>query len=217
MEMITKPWTAICLAAATLVVSAPSRAQLLFSAAQGSTRSISSEAVSITSLNGAPAFIAATTQRPFVIGLVPVVGDYGGAAAPVYGPAALMPRYNPGPSVLEERIARLKQSGGVRAFSPREAAVAPLSAPKAQSELDAFQKRLAAARRSSAGTSVESIASIRSRQARNDESTGRDTAALQIKMREAENAGKLQLARLYQREIERLSTAAEAAVSPSLK
>lgn len=59
-------------------------------AGQGSTRSIVSQSGSLTLMNGYPGFVQDISVRPFVTGLVPVVGDY---------------RVNP----LEEKIARLRE------------------------------------------------------------------------------------------------------------
>ncbi len=85
-------------------------------AAQGSSRNLSATAGSLTVTNGVPGFFAATTQRPFVTGLIPVVGDYGGLA-PVFGPAALIQPPTNRTSVVRERINRLKT--GERALPPR--------------------------------------------------------------------------------------------------
>ena len=49
---------------------------LSFQFAQGSNRSITSTAPSITTMNGYPGSITSQTIRPFVTGVTPVVGDY---------------------------------------------------------------------------------------------------------------------------------------------
>jgi hypothetical protein len=117
--------------------------------------------------------------------------------------------------MLQERIARLKQSGGIGSLPQSAGPNSPLPAVDSKSKFDKFQKRFAAAHEKSAGESIQSIASIRSRRATVDKSTERDIEALQTKMREAESAGKLQLARLYQREIERRTGDKQVAVSPT--
>src|SRR5687768_8483149 len=83
----------IAMAAIIIASAGHAPAQIGIVAEQGSSRSLNSQAVSLTTLNGAPGFISATTQRPFVTGLIPVVGDYGGAYAPVFGPLTLVPQY----------------------------------------------------------------------------------------------------------------------------
>jgi hypothetical protein len=181
---------------------------------QGSTRSLTSTSASITTMNGAPGFISATTLRPFVFGLIPVVGDYGGAAAPIYGPAALIPQYNPGPSVVQERIARMRQEG--ISFTPsRSAARSPM--PKssvADRNQDSFQSRLTSAQQSSAGHSAQSIAAIRRRQQQQDEDRERSVDELYHRMRQAQAAGKPEVARVYQQQFERESKNSSSPASP---
>ncbi len=89
-------------------------------AAQGSSRNLSATAGSLTVTNGVPGFFAASTQRPFVTGLIPVVGDYGGGIAPVFGPAALMQPPISRTSVVRERINRLNAGRTRSAFSISE-------------------------------------------------------------------------------------------------
>src|SRR5262245_58948224 len=91
--------------------------------AQGSTRTISSGAASLTMMDGVPGSIAAVTQVPFVIGFTPVVGGLGrgigGAAVGgvggfgpggQFGPTA-MQQVSQGPSLLDERLDRIQQGG----------------------------------------------------------------------------------------------------------
>ena len=186
---------------------------------QGSMRSLTTTSASVTTMNGAPGFISATTQRPFVLGLIPVVGDYGGAAAPIYGPGPLLPRYSPGPSVVQQRIAQMRQEG--ISFTPsRSAARGPGPKPSAaERKQDEFQDRLAAARDSSAGHAAQSIAEIRHRQQQQDEGRERKAAELYRKMREAQAAGKSEVARVYQRQFERESknSASSASSRPALR
>jgi hypothetical protein len=137
-------------------------AQIGIVAEQSSTRSLNSQAVSLTTLNGAPGFISATTQRPFVTGLIPVVADYGGAYAPVYGPLTLVPPYQPGPSVIRQRIEQIRREG-LPPPPSRSERRQMAERGTAQSQND-FTSRLAVARKSSAGRPSESIAEIRRRQ-----------------------------------------------------
>ena len=154
-----------------LTAPAVAFAQLRVSAAQGSTRSLQSQSSSLTTMQGAPGFISAGTIRPFVTGLVPVVGGYGGAAAPVYGPGPLMPVYAPGPSMVQDRIARLRQQGvRLSARSKNEFGHAP-PRPATTPKPGNFSSRFAAAQKSTAAQPAESIASIRRRQAEQTSST----------------------------------------------
>jgi hypothetical protein len=127
--------------------------------------------------------------------LIPVVGDYGGAIAPIYGPAPLFPTYTPGPSVVRQRIAQMRQEG--ISLTPSRSGSrpsAPRTSPVERKPQD-FQSRLAAARESSAGHAVASIAAIRRRQQQQDDQR-REPPQLARKMREAKAAGKSPAARL---------------------
>jgi hypothetical protein len=175
---------------------------------QGSTRSLTTTSASVTTMNGAPGFISATTQRPFVLGLIPVVGDYGGAAAPIYGPAPLLPQYSPGPSVVRQRIAQMRHEGisfNPSASSARRSTTTLEADRKQALKADSFEGRLASARQSSAGHAAQSIAAIRRRQQQQDEQRDRELAELYQKMRDAQAAGKAGVARVYQQQFERES------------
>ncbi|MDX1948512.1 MAG: hypothetical protein SFU86_24210 [Pirellulaceae bacterium] len=94
---------------------------LNFTAGQGSDRSLVSSTPSVTVMNGGTGFFSDTVQRPFVTGVIPVVGA--GAAGPVLGP-----------SVLEERLHRWQAEGAAAAASgePPPALVFPPAASTAE-------------------------------------------------------------------------------------
>jgi hypothetical protein len=177
------------------------------SAAQSSDRTMTMAAPSITVTNGVPGFFADVTQRPFVTGLIPVVGGYGGAVMPVYGPGAMMPAYTPGPSVLRGRLARLKNEPGAARQSIAAAQPAEIEEPAG----GAAASRLAAARGSSAGQAVESVADIRRRQAKEAEAREEEITELRRKMQEAQAAGKSAIARIYRKQIEQRTGTSEPA------
>src|SRR5262245_12837964 len=85
---------------------------LNFTAGQGANTTFTGQAPSVTVMNGATGFFSDTVQRPFVTGLIPVVGGF--PVAPPLGPVS-----SPGPSVLDERLQRL-QAAEIKA---RQAAV----------------------------------------------------------------------------------------------
>lgn len=68
---------------------------LTFGAAQGASRSFSSFVPSVTSMNGQPGFFSDSVQRPFVTGLVPVVGPGVVAYAPVVSGLSPAPQLAP--------------------------------------------------------------------------------------------------------------------------
>lgn len=73
-------------------------------AGQGSSTTFGSASPSVTVMNGQTGYFADTMQRPFVTGLVPVVGS------PIVVPP-LLPPYAPPQSVLQERLHRLQTEG----------------------------------------------------------------------------------------------------------
>jgi len=98
-------------------------------AAQGSRRSLVSQVPSVTLMNGQTGIFSDTSQSPFVIGFIPVVGGF-----PAYG--VLTPRMLPPPSMpIYQDL-----PGGLMAV-PDAAAVAPMESARAQ----AHQRRPAAA------------------------------------------------------------------------
>lgn len=59
------------------------QAYFLIQAAQGDTRTNILNAPKVTLFNGQQAFVADATQRPFVVGVIPVVGEFASASQPV--------------------------------------------------------------------------------------------------------------------------------------
>jgi hypothetical protein len=181
--MATRQYAVVGVALLVSIVLTDRAGAQLFVAEQGSTRSMSTTSASLTGISGVPGFISATTQRPFVTALIPVVGDYGGAIAPVYGPAPLFPTYNPGPSVVRQRIAQMRQEGiSLTPRPPGSPRTATQTVTKGQAQ--DFRSRLAAARASSAGHAVESIAAIRRRQEQQSAGYRREIAEISGKTRE---------------------------------
>jgi hypothetical protein len=91
-------------------------------AGQGSNTTFGSASPSVTVMNGQTGFFADTQQRPFVTGLVPVVGS------PIMVPPVLPP-YAPPQSVLQERVSRLQAGEGSAAASEPAPAAPASSSP----------------------------------------------------------------------------------------
>jgi len=178
--------------------------------AQGSTRSISSGAASLTMMDGVPGSIAAVTQVPFVIGFTPVVGGLGGgigggAVGGVggfgpggqFGPTA-MQQISQGPSLLDERLNRIQQTGGLKSggSSGSSSAIASHHEPIANRD-DSTTAKLAAARQSSAGQPAASIAQIRKQQSADDTAHSQEIQSLLDQGQKAQAAGKLRVARIF--------------------
>lgn len=95
------------------------------SASQGSDRSLVSSSPSVTVMNGGMGFFSDTQQRPFVTGLVPVVGS------PIHVPS-LVPDFGAPQSVLQERLHRLRTESSPPATDSTPAPAAS-SVPAAES------------------------------------------------------------------------------------
>src|SRR5262245_43569065 len=162
-------------------------------AGQGSSRSISSVSPSVTVMNGGQGFIADVTQQPFVIGVVPVVGGgFAGAVGGTFGPIGA-PIITQGPTVLDERLARLRDAGRLSASGSSSREPPPDMGQPAKPD-DAVARRLALATESSAGRWAASIATIRKQHAAEDELQSREAQSFFDRGREAQKAGKLQFA-----------------------
>ena len=165
-------------------------------ASQGSNRVLSGQSAGVTVINGGRGSIFSGSQRPFVIGVVPVVG--GGGSAGVGG--------LPGPFAAP---------GGGRPISPVSQAIQRMQAgdvppPRKNPDQRAHNKsvgphsadtklvgKLSESRTSSAGRGDLSVAEIRSRQAELDQSEQEEVLELVRRGRVAEKAEKPKLATIY--------------------
>jgi hypothetical protein len=100
-------------------------------AGQGSSTTMGSQTGTITVPNGVPGFLFDGRQRPFVTGLVPVVGAGWAMAAETPTPYIVRP--------LEERLARLRAGEGAKApaaepVAERQTRAAPLSTSPAKDD-----------------------------------------------------------------------------------
>jgi hypothetical protein len=174
---------------------------LNIAADQGSSRSMSTVSPSVTVMNGGTGAIYDVTWRPFVIGFTPIVGGMADPAFSQFGPMPISAV--PGPTMLEERLARLQAEGGLHrlAISPT-----PMAEVGDASPSDPLTAKLATARESTAGQPTESIAAIRRRQAAEDAVNSREIAELLDRARRAEAANNAGLARIYYQQALRLST-----------
>lgn len=195
-------------------------------AAQGSSRGLSSTSASVTTIDGGQGYIAAVTQQPFVIGIVPVVGGtgapiiggfggMGGGQFGVVGPQAI----GPSQTALEEKLARIQDgalqysalpygAGGnstAAASKPAQAALQPVNHDVLAAN-DPTAAKLAAAKQSSAGNPSASIAVIRQQQLDEEEAAAKETESLLDQGRKAQASGKIALARIYYQQANRRAT-----------
>lgn len=156
-------------------------------AGQGAQTSLTSQSITTTMPNGVPGFFSDSSQTPFVVGVVPVVGDAG-------------------TSPLEERLDRLREGGaaayGPRGGSHRSAAAQPpavdaASAPAATLAGGGQPTGQASTAAQPPAGSVAQLAAMHAAAARAQQ---REIERLVAKAQEAEAAGKLGQARIFYRQ-----------------
>ena len=151
---------------------------LNFTAGQGSDTVLGGQSASVTVPNGGMGFLSDTTQRPFVLGIVPVVG-----AEPV--------------SPVKQALARLREQEGEsnaerRTRNAQSNPQSPIRNPQS----------------SSADRGDLSVAEIRALQAAEDAEQSAEFDAAVERARECEAAGNLGLARIYYRQAGRYASGA---------
>jgi hypothetical protein len=155
-------------------------------------------------MNGQTGAIFAGTVRPFVIGITPVVAGVGGAGFSNFGPMPISTV--PGPSMLEQRLAGLQETGELDSIIANLAAGGEEQPITVAPPADANAAKLAAARASSAGQPAQSIVAIRRQQAEQDAVRAREIAENLERARQAEAAKKPGVARVYYQQALRQST-----------
>ena len=168
------------------------------SAAQGSSRSFSSVTPSVTVPNGGTGFISDGSQRPFVTGLIPVVGGYN--VPRPYFPSVQPHTINP----LRAKIQQYYEQQAKRTVGDAER-LAGAMLPRAElSPTDKMSLKLGASRASSAGYGDLSVAEIKRNKAVLDaaetDAKNQEILALIERARGAEAAGKLGAAKIYYRQ-----------------
>ncbi len=176
-----------------------------FEFSQGSRRSFTSQSLSVVTPNGVPGYVADSSWTPFVIGTVPVVGGFPliGSVVPPTPAAAGTSMGNPAvqQALQQARTQSPATAGGagVRAhgggIAGGGAAAGGVQNRQANGPLDP-EARLAAARTSSAGRAVASVAAAK--QAREAERVKEAAMAREYMERgqEAERAGKRVVAKI---------------------
>ena len=195
-------------------------ASLFWEASQGSRQSLVSQTPSVTLTNGYPGSISDTSQSPFVVGVVPIVGG-----APIVGgfvpgfPIGTQPYYSVGPpmqptyqgnprvqAMMRQIAADYARSGGapsddLLAGLPGGGAPAPKTARGQTGErpaaVDPAAQRLAAAQSSSAGRAVPSVAEARRLRQLEQAAQNGEAAVLYERGQTAEDGGKPGVAKIY--------------------
>lgn len=168
---------------------------LRFNWGQGATSSLVGQTPSVTMMNGQTGYFSDTSQTPFVMGFIPVVGGspmIGGTPLLDFDPAASasggLPSASPGNSRVQEFIQAHPQGVAAGDAPPRPAAPRPAAGG---------WQRLAAAEESSAGRPAPSVAEARRMREAEQIAQQKEVQALWIRGRTAEEDGKPGVAKIY--------------------
>ncbi len=202
---------------------------LNFNASQGSRQSLVSQTPSVTLSNGQPGFVSDTSQSPFVIGHMPVVGGYPtqfGYGYPLMaGPQYVARQLNmamPMNTTASPRLQAYRQqmaqrqptmaAAGQPVAPAAQQAIAPNNVPgemgdddldfggsAAEASPSTSSGQLAIAQRSSAGRAVPSVAEARQMYQREQAADDGEALALFERAQTAEETGKTGVAKIYYR------------------
>jgi hypothetical protein len=187
---------------------------LNFNMSHGSRQSFVSQTPSVTLMNGQSAWISDSSQSPFVIGFVPIVGGFPTVPgtsigyAPQFGPGLMMPpTAMPTPSPGNPRVqAMLRQIADQKAQGQNPAAAAPAPQKRAAPppEKDDLapalaQGDVARAEASSAAMAVPSVTEARRLHQIEQANQDNEVRALVERALAAEEDGKPGVARVYYR------------------
>jgi hypothetical protein len=165
------------------------------SASQGSNRTMTMVAPSVTMMNGVPGQVFSGSIRPFVTGLIPVVGDYPVVPYAPY-PQFIAPGQPVVTSPLAERLERLRaEPPPAKRTEPNAADALVLGGAAEGSAPVAVRGGSSSAERGDI-----SVAEIRRKQALEDEEKQRELAQLIEEAQAAEKAGQLGVARVRYRQ-----------------
>ncbi len=174
---------------------------------QGSSRSLVSQSASVTVMNGGTGFISDSSLRPFVTGVVPVVGGFAGTAEPQFTmPGVAPPVSGFGSSALGERLQRLGETPGPRSGGAAAATSHRGEDQAAAAPADPITRDLVTARQSSAGRPSAGVAEIRAEQAAADEAAEAELRQILARADEAMSLGKPNVARIYYQQLARKAT-----------
>ncbi|MGO8688451.1 MAG: hypothetical protein ACLQLG_02370 [Thermoguttaceae bacterium] len=169
------------------------------SLSQGARQSLVSQTPMLTLTNGQPGFMSDTSQTPFVIGQVPVVGG----ASPMLGNVPTVPAVDPGAAAgdgtgvpgwvnpqVKEMVQRWAAGAGQQQAGGGQAPVGNSAAAQAA-------RRLFAAQESSAGRAAPSVAEARRFHELEQAAGAADLNVLMERARTAEEEGKPGVAKIY--------------------
>ena len=156
----------------------------------------------LTLTNGQPGFMSDTSQTPFVIGQVPVVGG----ASPMLGNVPTIPAMDPGgaagdatgvPGWVNPQVKEMVQRWAAGGGQQQAGAAGGGQAPVGNSAAAQAARRLFAAQESSAGRAAPSVAEARRFHELEQAAGAADLNVLMERARTAEEEGKPGVAKIY--------------------
>jgi hypothetical protein len=195
----------------------------------GYRQSFTTQEPSVTIMNGQTGFVSDTSQTPFVIGVIPVVGAFPiGQAAPPLPPFAAEDLGGADPRIeavaqaradanaqAAAQAAAAAQAGGPvqplpakqrpNALAPRRNTPAPAADP-APDRGDAAAARLNAAQQSTAGRPALSVAEAKRLHQQEQAAADEEMAALMVRAEALEEDGKPNVAKIYYQRIAKHAT-----------
>jgi len=199
---------------------------------QGYKQSLVSQTPSVTIMNGQQGFMSDTSQTPFVVSVIPVVGAFPTAppAMPQMAPdeaggidqrvqAMLQARADAQDQAAQQAAAQAQAGGPLRpmpaqvrpnALAPRQnqGGKAADPAPAAPDPGDAAAARLNAAQQSTAGRPAPSVAEAKRMHQQEQASADEELAAMMVRAQALEEDGKPSVAKVYYQRIAKHATGA---------
>jgi len=179
---------------------------LNFNAAQGNSRTFTSQVPSVTTMNGMPGIISDTSQSPFVISYIPVVGGF--PTIGFYNPARIPPQLQRGFGAYQRPAPNRGNNRGPRARRPVpqgpnlgfRAHDLPDVLPEqdAEDDLVLTGPRVKPQERKGLSPAAKRVVVAQAKRALNNQpATQEDAADWFQRGREAEASGKANVARIY--------------------
>ena len=182
---------------------------------QGYKQAFTTQAPSVTLFNGQTGYVSDTSQTPFVISVIPVVGNFApGPQVPAVDPNAVDPRIQ----AMQQAQVDANEKADAQAAAQAKAggAIPPLAQPQRQNNLapranskpaneperaanpaQAAAERLSAAQESSAGRPALSVAEAKRLRQQETAAADGEMAALMERARALEEDGKPNVAKIY--------------------
>ena len=201
-----------------------------FNFGQGNVQSLTTQTPSVTIMNGQTGYVSDTSQTPFVIGTIPVVGAFPLSPQPLppssgIDPGAIDPRVQAMFQAHVDAQAQAEAQAGAQAHAggpvpplpqpprPNNKApqnMKPTNVPDANAAIadagEAAEERLSAAQGSTAGRPALSVAEAKRMHQQEQAAANGEMAALMERARALEEDGKPNVAKIYYQRIAKRAT-----------